>query len=356
MYWVLVCTVSVVVADGNLDLSNSIYTVELPTNSQIVGQRPSAMAASNQEPHIPFSGATSTVITPIAVTKRRLGKQRKGKTNQTPLGESCIGGPSAWLMVIMVFAVQFVSIFAMLWGTRKARPQVGVKNGKPSGTPQICCLDPREVGVVGAGAVFCAPFLFFWSTCFLLLAIAKLASTCTYRDDKDNLPYRHWYVLLVIVANLCLCAMSYPLMKIMDRYNLNAYGAANACVQLHGVMVKTLHPQPQVAGKIMTEGIIVVTMHITTRSDLHHSSTPGSKLNVITHGSKLDLKFTTVSGNEVLGITYDKACDNVDIIWPALREALGEPICSIRLLSQDGAVLNESALRELLADKTCTAV
>jgi len=178
------------------------------------------------------------------------------------------------------------------------------------------------------------------------VAIAKLASSCTYVDDEHNYQYRHWYVLLVIVANLCLCVMYVPLKKIMDKFSLNAFGAERACVQLHGAIVKTVRPQPQVVGTdtaqvVGTDRVIVVTMHITP------------------HGSKLDLKFTTMSGDEVLGITYDKAFDNEDIIWPALAEALGESICSIRLVTQGGTRMHgkgSESLQVLLADETRIAI
>jgi len=332
IYLVLVCIGSVVAADTDLDFSGASYTVEWPANIQL--QRSSAYATSNDKNLVAFPDAPSIVITPVVVTKRRLGKQRKAKGKPTPLGKTCVGGPSAWTMAMVCFAFQFVGTCTFLWGTTKARP-----NASENKKFHLCCFGEREVGAVGGAAAFCIPFLYFWSGTGLLMVIVKLASSCTYRDDKDNYQYRHWYILLVIVANLCLCILYVPLMKVMDKFSLNVFGIERACAQLHGAMVKTVktsHPQPQVVG---TNKIIVVTMHITP------------------HGSKLDLKFTTMSGDEVLGITYDKAVDNVNIIWPALAEALGEPMCSIRLVSADGALMHDNGLlRKLLADETTIAV
>jgi hypothetical protein len=202
-------------------------------------------------------------------------------------------------------------------------------------------LGDREFGAAGAAAAFCLPFLFFWSVTGLFLVIVKFAtSSCRYVDDEEvDDKERPWYVigpvLLVIVANLCLCILYVPLMQVMDEFSLNVFGIERAWASVHGAMVNTSHPEPQVVG---TDKIIVVTMHITPLE-----------------GSKLDLRFTAMSGDEVLGITYDKAVDNVSLIWPALAEALGESTCSIRLVSEDGELMHENSrelLRKLHADDT----
>jgi hypothetical protein len=60
-----------------------------------------------------------------------------------------------------------------------------------------------------------------------------------------------------------------------------------------------------------------------------------------------------------LDITYDKAVDDVNIIWLALAEVLGEPMCSIRLVSEDGTLMQENGnelRRKLFADGTTIAV